>query len=286
MYLLAKKRAEAGQQYQKAITVLRQLVVGSRQPGFRYSLAHCCKQMGWLNLTATPPQERPEDYLQAISIYEELGKEYPNDSSRKALASCWNELAELRRRNGWFEVGEEASRRALALFQQLFDEIPKGQEPKYSLARSHNNLAWILVSRPDWRPQHAAEALEHAQKAVTLSPEDDDFYHTLGVAHCRAGHWKEALQCIEKSRRLEKNPGPPSSFDLFFEAMAYCGLGDQEKARRCYDEGVQWMEKNIPDHADLRRFRAEAAAMLKIPEEKSHPKDTKDAKDTKRKASN
>ncbi len=46
--------------------------------------------------------------------------------------------------------------------------------------------------------------------------------------------------------------------------MAYSGLGEKEKARRCYDEGVQWMEKKLPDHADLRRFRAEAAQILGI----------------------
>jgi hypothetical protein len=37
------------------------------------------------------------------------------------------------------------------------------------------------------------------------------------------------------------------------------------------------MDKHIPDHADLRRFKAEAAEMLKI-EEKNHHKDTKDTK--------
>jgi hypothetical protein len=50
--------------------------------------------------------------------------------------------------------------------------------------------------------------------------------------------------------------------------MAYSGLGARENARRCYDEGVQWMEKHQPKHADLRRFRAEAAEMLKIQEKK------------------
>jgi hypothetical protein len=41
-------------------------------------------------------------------------------------------------------------------------------------------------------------------------------------------------------------------------------LGDRENGRHCYDEGVQWMEQNLPEHADLRRLRAEAARMLGI----------------------
>jgi Flp pilus assembly protein TadD len=113
----------------------------------------------------------------------------------------------------------------------------------------------------------------HAQEAVALAPQADDYWHTLGVAHCRMGHWKEALAAIDKSRQLTPrgapdgpgpHPGPPDSFDRFFEAMAYSGLGDRQNARRCYDEAVQWMEQHAPDHPDLRRFRAEAAHMLGI----------------------
>ena len=38
------------------------------------------------------------------------------------------------------------------------------------------------------------------------------------------------------------------------------------------------MEKNAPQNEELRRFRAEAEELLKIQEEKSHHKDTKDTK--------
>ena len=46
--------------------------------------------------------------------------------------------------------------------------------------------------------------------------------------------------------------------------MAHAGLGDRANARRCYDEAVQWMEAHLPNHPDLRRFRAEAAQILGI----------------------
>jgi tetratricopeptide (TPR) repeat protein len=168
------------------------------------------------------------------------------------------------RLNGRFEESEQLYRRAVNLLEQLFKEFPDGLAQLGTLDKFHDDLAWVLAIRPDRQPQHTAEALQHAQKAVGMAPGYHDRWHTLGVAHCRTGHWKEALACFEKARRLENKPGPPSSFNRFFEAMAYSGLGDKERARRCYDEGVGWMQKHVPDHPDLRRFRDEAAQMLRI----------------------
>ncbi len=148
--------------------------------------------------------------------------------------------------------------------QQLFAEFPQKRDQRTDLAQSHDNLAWFFCIRLDRQPHHAARALEHAQKAVELEPSYHDWWHTLGVAHFRLGHWKEALACIEKSRQLENKPGPPDSHDRFFEAMAYWHLGERDKARRFYHEAVRWMDKHSPNAADLRQFRAEAASLLGI----------------------
>src|SRR5262249_1573012 len=172
-------------------------------------------------------------------------------------------FGEASRRDGQFQQGEDAHRRALDLYQQLFKEFPKSAEQYSNVVRSHNHLAWVLAIRPDWTARSAAEALEHAQKAVEMEKWHHDWWHTLGVAHCRLGHWKDALACIEKSRQLK--PSPRDAWAGYFEAMAYHGLGERDKARGCYDEALRWMEKNMPDHPDLRRFRAEAEKMLSQP---------------------
>jgi serine/threonine protein kinase len=273
---------EAFQEYSKAIALLRPLVAEfPEEAGFRASLAHCFKERAWLhrwNLVEGNPA-RPEnfadDFLRAIELHEGLRQEFPDVFWYRAqLADCWAELAEAYRHHGQFQLGEDAHRRALALYQHLSSEFPKSAEQRDSVARTHNHLAWILAVRPDWNAHTAADALEHAQKAVDLEPGFHDWWHTLGVAHCRLGHWKEALACIEKSRQLENKPGPPDAWERFFEAMAYHGLGDHDKARHYYAEAVQWREKNAPDHDDLRRFQTEAAKMLGI-EEKGRT-DTKD----------
>ena len=54
------------------------------------------------------------------------------------------------------------------------------------------------------------------------------------------------------------------SFDWFFLAMAHWQLGETDKARKWFDQAVGWMDKNQPRNAELRRFRAEAAELMKI----------------------
>ena len=53
--------------------------------------------------------------------------------------------------------------------------------------------------------------------------------------------------------------------------MAHWQLGDKKQARQWYDKAVSWMDKNKPQDDELRRFRAEAEALLGIPE-KPQPK--------------
>jgi tetratricopeptide (TPR) repeat protein len=282
IYLFIGRKAEAIQEYEKAIVLLRQLVDEfPEEAGFRDSLAYCFRQTGWMKFhERAPPEEGEDAFQQAISLYEGLRQEFRDMPwYRLQLAICWGHLGELRRAcQGQFAQGEDALRRALVLRQQLFDEFPARSEQRGPLAKTHNDLAWLLAIRPDRQPHHAAEALEHAQKAVDLEPGYHDWWHTLGVAHYRMGDWKKALECIEKSRDLEHKQGSPGSFDRFFEAMACWHLGDRDKARRYYDEGVQWMEKHSPEHADLRRFRSEAAELLQIQEKQTHPKDPTDTK--------
>jgi Flp pilus assembly protein TadD len=98
-----------------------------------------------------------------------------------------------------------------------------------------------------------------AQKAVTASPEAGNYWNTLGVAHYRNGDARAAVAALETSMRLRAGG---NSFDWFVLAMAHSRLGDRDQARRWYDRAVEWMDQHPPPHVELRRFRAEAEAML------------------------
>jgi Flp pilus assembly protein TadD len=114
-----------------------------------------------------------------------------------------------------------------------------------------------------------AWAIELARKAVELAPKEALHWNTLGVAHYRAGHWKEAIEALSKSMELQK--GALESFDTFFLAMAHWQFGEKETARQWYDRAVQWLERNQDQLAgntewleELRRFRAEAEELLNV----------------------
>ena len=62
-----------------------------------------------------------------------------------------------------------------------------------------------------------------------------------------------------------------TSFEWFVLALAHARLGDAPLARENYDRAVQWMEKHKPQDAELRRFRAEAEAVLGIAPTPSGP---------------
>jgi hypothetical protein len=59
------------------------------------------------------------------------------------------------------------------------------------------------------------------------------------------------------------------ALDWFFLAMAHWQQGDKEQARTWYGRAVQWMEKNRPQDGELRRFRAEGAALVGIHDQPS-----------------
>ena len=57
--------------------------------------------------------------------------------------------------------------------------------------------------------------------------------------------------------------------EWFFLAMAQWRQGHKGEARAAYDRGVAWMAKHHPEHLQLRRFRAEAARLLGVKDEKA-----------------
>src|SRR5262249_551464 len=86
------------------------------------------------------------------------------------------------------------------------------------------------------------------------------YWNTLGAAHYRAADWKNALAALEKSMDLRKGG---DSFDWFFLAMTHWQLANKQEARKWYDKGVEWMDKNAKENEELRRFRSEAEEVVK-----------------------
>jgi tetratricopeptide (TPR) repeat protein len=151
---------------------------------------------------------------------------------------------------------------ALSLKGQWDEVIAERREIirlKKDNAEAHNNLAWLLATCPDVRFRNPSQAVTHAKKAVELAPYMGAYWNTLGVAHYRNGEWKAAVETLMKSAQLREGG---DSYDFFFLAMAHWQLNERDKARAWYDQAVAWMDKNQPQDEELKRFRAEATALL------------------------
>jgi serine/threonine protein kinase/uncharacterized protein HemY len=137
---------------------------------------------------------------------------------------------------------------------------------------NRNNLAWMLASSPEPHARDALLAVEVARKAieraaVVRDPAEAAIWNTLGVAHYRAGNWKDAVAALEESMARNRERRGGYSVDWFFLAMAHWRLGDKARAGKWYTAARLWMDKHDPTNAELRRFRAEAAALLGLPDQ-------------------
>ena len=136
-------------------------------------------------------------------------------------------------------------------------------------ADANNDLAWSLVNTPSDPWFDATKGLALARKAVELEPNTWAFLNTLGVAAYRARDWETATQVLQQSITFTGG----GAHDLFFLAMSYWQQGNKKDAREFYARAVAWTEKNKPRDAELKRFRAEAAALIEPACEK--PKEEK-----------
>lgn len=102
--------------------------------------------------------------------------------------------------------------------------------------------------------QKYSAAMADFSMSVALKP---NFSNTLDATLWGAGDWKATVAALKKSTVLSN--GRDGAFDWFFLAMNRWQMGQKDKARKCYDQAVQWIVKNMPNDEDLVHFRAEAA---------------------------
>jgi tetratricopeptide (TPR) repeat protein len=132
-------------------------------------------------------------------------------------------------------------------------------------ASCKSQLAWFRANCPDPNFRNTQEAVQLAQKATELEPTGDYHWLALGVARYRAGQFQEAIADLQKPKHLLAQM--EIAADWLFLAMAHWQVGDQEQARKFYNQASEWLQKNqLEDDEELRRFRAEAATVLEIEE--------------------
>ena len=131
--------------------------------------------------------------------------------------------------------------------------------------RRHRFIAlnWPATSSADYSQRDPEQAVEFAKKAIELNPDAANNWSNLCVASYRDGDWQATVDALNKSQQLRKSV---DFHHRFFLAMAYWQLGNAEEARRWYDHSVEWMQTNGHSYAEIRRYQAEAEALMEIGE--------------------
>jgi tetratricopeptide (TPR) repeat protein len=239
--------AEAEQSFRKAVNLLEPLVAGlPESPIHRANLAQTLA--GQADLLKDPGRRREAEEIRrrVIRQYETLAADFPQDPQhRRSLVAGYLELVSLLWELGRPAEAAEPYRKALVL------------DPEDHAV--NNEWAWFLATSPEPRLRDAALAVRLAKKAVAARPQSGDYRNTLGVAHYRNGDDRAAVVELETAMGLRAGG---DSFDWFFLAMAHCRLGAHHEARTWFDRALRGMDRHKPSDGELRRFRAEAKAML------------------------
>lgn len=95
-----------------------------------------------------------------------------------------------------------------------------------------NVVAWTLAAASDPQLQMPQQAIDLAQRAVSLSPNSAQYAKTLGLAYIRHGDDDQALQELARSRELA---GGGDEYDDLFLLMVRCRQGQADEANKLLD---------------------------------------------------
>src|SRR5262249_46645508 len=116
-------------------------------------------------------------------------------------ASGQFDAATLAVAQGKYRDARNAYFRGISDYERVVEQFPGRRIYRAQLALAANNLAWLLATCPNREIRSPKRAVELAQRAVELVPEDGNAWNTLAVAHYHAGQTKQALKAFDQSMR-------------------------------------------------------------------------------------
>jgi eukaryotic-like serine/threonine-protein kinase len=249
LLLHAGRQAEAEHAFRQSIKLYENLLAGPAPlPRYRHELAWTRRELAMLLTDERRPAEAEAEYHRSITLLEELAADSPSVLLyQDQLANSCIRLAGLLQAIRRSADAEQPLRRAIAFADRLTDPVVQ------------NNLSWVLMTHPNPQLRDHQLSLSLAKKAVERLPNGTGHLNTLGLAYYRVGDWQAAILSLEKSMQLRAGGDP---YDWLFLAMAHWQLGHRDHAAKWYAQSLDWMDKDKSENEELRRFRAEAAALL------------------------
>lgn len=110
-------------------------------------------------------------------------------------------------------------------------------------ANAANNMAWLLNRNKD------PKALEYAEKATKLAPENPDYLDTLAQVLATAGHFDRAIETQRKAVELS----PDNAAHRFHLAQYLASAGQKAQAREELQRLTQ-LDSRSPLYADVKKL--------------------------------
>jgi hypothetical protein len=124
-----------------------------------------------------------------------------------------------------------------------------------------NNASAAVVLNPRADASAYRRALQFAEAACAVMPDNIEYLNTLGIAYYRVGKYQEALDTLGRCNKLRKESFPE---DLAFLAMAQHQLGQKERAQATFLRLREIMKQpRWAEDAEAQGFLREAQEVLK-----------------------
>ncbi|MBI3463360.1 MAG: tetratricopeptide repeat protein [Planctomycetes bacterium] len=282
---------EALRGYGQAATRLTELAAAfPHKPFYRLFLSRVHSRIATLLRARNQFVEALVEYDEMVRLGERLVEEFPHDPvCRQDLARAYFELGRTQEDCGNFQAAAEARRRAAEDYIRLVSDFPSfasvliefgpfavamanhGQKAEAEQflnqaagvaqrsAQVQSKLAWSVMSQLEADLPFASRALELAQKAVDLDPQQGEIRLVHGVALCRAGQWDAALASLELST---ERSAVVNGLPWAYLALAHHKRGDHRAAHEWYLRAKPWLEENAPKQNHIARLRAEVESTV------------------------
>jgi serine/threonine-protein kinase len=202
-----------------------------------------------------------EEYKRANLLYQESAsqlerlREVSGDSPRwrNELARTYSQWGGLLIESNAIQDSEQKFREARKHWQQLLTFC---SAPEFL-----HRAAWFYTNCADEKFRDPDEAIRLATRAKLESPQNADYWSTLGAAYFRNENFAKSIDALREAIRLRTEG---DTRDWFFLAMAQWRKGEKAAAMESYQNGVKWIEVNRPANLELKQLRREVEKMLAI----------------------
>ena len=135
---------------------------------------------------------------------------------------------------------------------------------KWQDAQKLNDESWDVVRSSTGEPNAYKEALNKAEKAVSLEPNSPNGLNTLGVAQYRVGAYQDALTTLSRADKMRTDANEPSApEDLAFVAMSLHKLGRADEAKAALKRlRALCKEERFAEDQEAQAFLTEAEQLI------------------------